>query len=317
MERESFGTYLKRLVAQSGMAGKLLVINIAVFLFFLVLTIIEKLGNFSDLSRNVKEYFVGPGTFGGLIERPWTIITQMFTHGDFGHLLFNCIALYFLGKLLTSFLGERRLLTTYIFGGIFAYLFHILIYAIFPSLSSASLPSELGGGVIQLVAPGVLGASGAVMAIFVAAAVYKPSYRILFFGVLPVQLFVLAAIYFVIDLTRIGNSSENIAYMAHIGGALFGWISVIGLTGSYNIMNGIERLLDRLRKDKSARPPRTKSKLKVIHNEPVTELTDEEYNANKAARQARVDAILEKIHKKGYESLTQKEKDILFHESKR
>ncbi len=301
MERESFGTYVKRLVAQSGMAGKLLAINIAVFLFFLVLTIIEKLGNFPDLSRNVKDYFVGPGTFGGLIQRPWTIITQMFTHGDFGHLLFNCIALYFLGKLLTSFLGERRLLTTYIFGGIFAYLFHVLVFFVFPSLG----------------APGVLGASGAVMAIFMAAAVYKPSYRILFFGVLPVQLFVLAAIYFVIDLTRIGNSSENIAYMSHIGGALFGWISLIGLAGSYNIMNGIERLLDRFRKDKSTRSRRTKSKLKVIHNEPVTELTDEEYNASKAARQGRVDAILEKIHKKGYESLTQKEKDILFHESKR
>ena len=317
MERESFGTYVKRLVAQSGMAGKLLAINIAVFLFFLILTIIEKLGNVPGLSGSVKSYFVGPGTFDGLIQRPWTIITQMFTHGDFGHLLFNCLALYFLGRLLTSFLGERRLLTTYIFGGIFAYLFHVFAFLIFPSHGNTSLNTELGDVVVQPGAPGVLGASGAVMAIFMAAAVYKPSYRILFFGVLPVQLFVLAAIYFVIDLTRIGNTTENIAYMAHIGGALFGWISAIGLAGSYNIMNGIERLFDRFRRYKSARPRRTKSKLKVIHNEPVTELTDEEYNANKAARQARVDAILEKIHKKGYESLTQKEKDILFHESKR
>ena len=316
MERESFGTYVKRLVAQSGMAGKLLAINIAVFLFFLILTIIEKLGKVPGLSGSVKSYFVGPGTFGGLIERPWTIITQMFTHGDFGHLLFNCLALYFLGRLLTSFLGERRLLTTYIFGGIFAYLFHVLIYAIFPSLSSTSLPSELGGGVIQLGAPGVLGASGAVMAIFIAAAVYKPSYRILFFGVLPVQLFVLAAIYFVIDLTRIGNSTEDIAYMAHIGGALFGWISVIGLNSRNNIMNFLERILDFFRRGKRT-PRRKKTNLKVIQNTPATDLTDDEYNANKAARQARVDAILDKINKKGYESLTQKEKDILFHESKR
>ena len=316
MERESFGIYVKRLVAQSGMAGKLVAINSAVFLFFLLLTIIEKLGNIPGLSGNVKGYFVGPGTFGGLIQRPWTIITQMFTHGDFGHLLFNCIALYFLGKLLTSFLGERRLLATYVFGGIFAYLFHVFAFLIFPSLGNIGLPPEVGGGVVQLAAPGVLGASGAVMAIFIAAAVYKPSYRILFFGVLPVQLFVLAAIYFVIDLTRIGNSSDNIAYMAHIGGALFGWISVINLNKKQNIMNFLERILDYFRPGKRT-PRRKKSTLKVIQNMPATELTDDEYNASKAARQARVDAILDKINKKGYESLTQKEKDILFHESKR
>lgn len=316
MVRESFSTYVKRLVVQSGMAGKLLAINIVIFLFFLILTIIEKLGNVPGLSGGVKSYFVGPGTFEGLIQRPWTIITQMFTHGDFGHLLFNCIALYFLGKLLTSFLGERRLLTTYILGGVFAYLFHVFTFLIFPSLGNTSINTELGEVVFQRGAPGVLGASGAVMAIFMAAAVYKPSYRILFFGVLPVQLFVLAAIYFIIDLTRIGNSSENIAYMAHIGGALFGWISVIGLNSRNNIMNFLERILDFFRRGKSS-PRRKKSNLKVVQNTPAMQLTDEEYNANKAARQARVDAILDKINKKGYESLTQKEKDILFHESKR
>lgn len=309
MQRESFGKYLKRLVLESGITGKLIAVNFVVFLFFLIISIIEKLGQKPGLTDLVKSYFAGPGTFSGLWQRPWSIITQMFTHGDFGHLFFNCIALFLLGKLFSSFLGERRVLTTYIFGGIFAYLFHITAYIVFPALSNDAL--------VYSGAPPVVGASGAIMAIFVAAAVYKPSYKIMFFGVLPVQLFVLAAIYLIVDLTRIGGSADDIAFTAHIGGALFGWVSVLGLAGRYNMMNGIERFFDRFRGKKTVRSNRKKSPLKVVHNAPVTELSDDEYNANKAARQARVDAILEKVHKKGYESLTQKEKDILFHESKR
>jgi len=306
MQRESFGKYLKRLVLESGITGKLIAVNFVVFLFFIIISIVEKLGHKPGLTDLVKSYFVGPGTFSGLWQHPWSIITQMFTHGSFGHFFFNCFALFFLGRLLSSFLGERRVLTTYVFGGIFAYLFHILAYIVFPNLGNYTDGP-----------PAVLGASGAIMAIFVAAAVYKPSYKIMFFGVLPVQLFVLAAIYILIDLTRIGGSADGIAFTAHIGGALFGWISVVGLAGRYNMMNGIERFFDRFRGKKTVRSNRKKSPLKVVHNAPVTELSDDEYNANKAARQARVDAILEKVHKKGYESLTQKEKDILFHESKR
>ncbi len=304
MERESLGKYLRRLVTHSGMTGRLIAINTVFFLFFLLINIIEKLAIKPGLTDSIKFYFAGPGNLSELLTKPWTVLTQMFTHANFGHFLFNCIALYFSGKLLSLFLGERRVVTTYIFGGIFAYFFHLFAYTVFPLLAAQ-------------IAPGVVGASGAIMALFIAAAIHKPSFKVMFFGVFPVQLFILAALYLIVNLVGIGSESKT-AYMAHIGGAIFGWVSVVGIYSRYNLMRVIEDFLDRFRFGKNKNKQRkSKSHLKVYSSTPAATLTDEEYNSSKAARQARVDAILDKIGTKGYESLTQQEKDILFHESKR
>ncbi len=313
MERENIGAYVKRLVRQSGVMGKLIAANTIVFLIFLVIGLVERLsGGGTVLLDNgsviwgvedtIKGYLVAPGNPAELIYKPWSLITQMFTHANFGHFFFNMIVLYFSGRIFTQFFGQRRLLLTYFLGGIFAYVFHVVAYY--------SLPALMAQG-----APNILGASASIMAIFVASAVYQPSYIVHFFGVLRVPLFLLAAIYVVGDLLGVGTN-DKIAHFAHLGGALFGGLSVINAHSPRNFMNRFDKFIFKFKRDNFSF--KRKPKMKVYgSSSKAKEMTDDEYNANKSAQKDRIDAILDKISKKGYEGLTKEEKDILFNESKR
>lgn len=316
MAKENVGQYVKRLVLQSGMLGKLIAASTVVFLFFVLMGLGEFLfygppelfadvsvaDTFTEIFRS--KYFSAPGDPSLLLYKPWSIITQLFTHGSFGHFIFNMIALYFSGRIFISFFGERRLLLTYFLGGIFGYIIHIIAYYSFPGLSANGVA-------------GLMGASGSVFAIFVASAVHKPSYPVHLFGVFKLPLFVIAALYVLSDLMGIG-SNDQVAHFAHLGGALFGGLSVINAFSSKNFMNRIDRFIFKLKLGSFSfkRKPK-KPKMRVCESTKASKQTDDEYNADKAGHKARIDAILEKISKKGYEGLTKEEKDILFNESKR
>ena len=150
-----------------------------------------------------------------------------------------------------------------------------------------------------------------------ASAVHKPSYPVHLFGVFKLPLFVIAALYVLSDLMGIG-SNDQVAHFAHLGGALFGGLSVINAFSSKNFMNRIDRFIFKLKLGSFSfkRKPK-KPKMRVYESTKASKQTDDEYNADKAGHKARIDAILEKISKKGYEGLTKEEKDILFNESKR
>lgn len=315
MERENVGAYIKRLYKQSGIAGKLIAASTVVFLFFLILGLVQILFfppnelipgsgiyevGFADI---VKSYFAAPGTLSELLYKPWSLITYMFTHDGFRHFFFNMLVLYFSARIFVMFFSERRLLSTYFLGGIFAYLIHVGAYAFFPDLAGDAGPSS------------VVGASASIMAIFIGAAVHQPGFKIHLFGVIRVPLFVIAALYVLSDLAGIG-SGDNVAHFAHLGGALFGALSVINANSSKNIMNRIDKLIFKLKLGNISF--KRKPKMKVYNTKKEAKnMTDDEYNSNKRARQDRIDAILDKISKKGYEGLTKEEKEILFNESKR
>ena len=301
MREESLREYLQRLVRQSGMTGRLILINTIFSVFFGVLFLIEKLFLINGLETHVKYYFSAPGDITQLIYRPWAILTQLFTHEGFWHYAFNMLMLYFSARIFVSFFGERRLLTTYLLGGIFAYLFHLAGYAFIPVFA-------------QNAAPPIIGASGSIMAIFIAVCVYRPTYKLNLFGLLPVPLIVIAVLYIFADLNGLGKSG-TIAHLAHLGGALFGALSVINVNSPSNFMNRLDRLSSKIKRPKVSF--KRKPKFKVYKGGGAKHMTDEEYNFQKQKHQERVDAILEKISKKGYEGLTKEEKEILFNESKR
>jgi len=308
MERETIVQYVQRSIRESGMVGKLIVANTIVFLFFVLLGLVQALGfppeeGQKGIVEIVKNFFIAPGNPGELLYKPWAIITHMFTHADFGHFFFNMIMLFFSGRIFVHFFGERRLLSTYIVGGIVAYIIHIGFHSFFPNLSP-------GIGV-----PNILGASAAIAAIFVAPAVYQPGFKVNLFGVVPVPLAVIAGFFVLSNLMGIGNGGQ-VAYIAHLGGALFGGLSVINAHSSKNIMNRLDRLVFKFKLG-NFKPKKRKPKMKVYQTTETRNMTDDEYNSNKQARQERIDAILDKISKKGYDGLTKEEKDILFNESKR
>ncbi|MDA7803025.1 rhomboid family intramembrane serine protease [Crocinitomix sp.] len=306
MAKESIGQYIKRLIKQSGLVGKLIAINTVVFLFFIIIRLIAKLYVNDAIFGTTLSYFAAISEPSQIIYKPWTLITHLFTHYEFLHFLLNMLVLYFSARIFVHFFGERRLLSTYLLGGVFAYIVHAGAYYVFPLLQNEG-PSIL------------VGASASIMAVFFAVAVHEPSFKVKLFGVFDVPLLAIAGIFLLSDLMGLGQPKDeaaSVAHFAHIGGAIFGTLSVINANSSKNFMNRLDRFFIRFKLPKIT--IKSQPKMKVYRGETkAAKMTDEEYNAQKVARQKRVDAILDKIAKKGYDGLTKEEKDILFKESKK
>jgi len=305
MGQQNFLQYIVQTLKNSGMIGRILAVNTVVYLFFLFLQIGENLFVKPDLTDNVMLYFAAPGNPADLAYKPWSVITQMFTHDGFGHYFFNMLVFFFTARMFVQFFGERRLLSVYLIGGIFAYLCHIGAYLVFPVFAERAADS-------------VVGASGSVMAIFMAIAFYRPNTKVLLFGVIPVPLILIALGYILMDLTGIAedNSGEDrVAHFSHIGGAIFGILSVIKINSPNNFMNRFDKWIYSFKRPRFSF--KRKPKMKVYQGGNARQMSDEEFNATKKQRQDRVDSILDKIAKKGYDGLSKEEKDFLFNESQR
>jgi membrane associated rhomboid family serine protease len=309
MQEQNFLEYIRNGYRRSGVLGKLIAISILVSLLFGILLIVENLFLVDNLKDSVKYWFAAPGNPERLGHKPWTIITQLFTHGNFGHLAFNMLALYFIGRMFVQFFGEKRLVSTYLLGGIFGYIIHVSAFFIFP----AYWMKEAGP---------IVGASGAVFALFAAVVVYRPQLKVSLF-LIPIQipLFLIFGLYILFNLqglmipeNELVENQSNTAYFAHLGGALFGALSVMNVQSPKNFMNRLDKWLTKLKKFKFSF--KRKPKMKVYKSDART-MTDDDYNSSRKNHQDRVDAILDKISKKGYEGLTKEEKEILFNESKR
>ena len=234
-----------------------------------------------------------------LLQKPWTIFTYMFLQENFFHLLFNMIMLYFGGRLFMQFMGSRKLVSVYIIGGLVGAIFYILSYNIFPVFQVASVCSV------------ALGASASVLAILIAMATYAPNYavQLVLFG--NVKLKYIALILVLLDLFSIENGNPG-GHIAHLGGALYGFC-YISFTKqnrffSWNIPENIKKTLRNIF--------RKKSRLRVEYKKGIP-LNDDEYNHQMAEKQKKIDTILDKISKSGYESLSREEKDLLFSGSRK
>ncbi|MEY4602864.1 MAG: hypothetical protein RIT43_156 [Bacteroidota bacterium] len=280
---------------------RLIIINCAVFLILGIIEVFARLsGNEGDIHLFLSDLVSLHPQLDYLIIRPWGIFTSIFVHFDFIHLIMNMLFLYFAGQMFESFFGTKRLIYTYILGGLTGSILEVLAHLIFPVVSASQAS--------------VVGASGAIMAIFTALAFYRPNLKVHLFGILPVPMIVLAAFFILSDLFDLGKS-DGTAHFAHLGGVLFGALSIQGLHSNGNIVTRIISLVENL----STRF-RGGSRLKVKKGGATRGpefKTDEDYNQEKKQRQEKIDAILDKISKSGYDSLTKEEKDFLFNQSNR
>ncbi|HRO74731.1 MAG TPA: rhomboid family intramembrane serine protease [Crocinitomicaceae bacterium] len=281
-----FTTYQARLKAKDTRII-LLTINLAVFLLFTVLSIAKAENVFYFLVEEVFS-FKTDSTF--FLTHPWTVVTSIFTHFSFTHILFNMLMFYFVSEMFVYFFSARKLVWIYLLGGIAGNLFEFLANLI---VYSNEQPIS------------VIGASGSVMAVFIAVAIYQPHLKVKLFGLLDMKIIYLAAVYFLLDFTQI-NSNDGVAHLAHIGGALIGFLSARNVTKPSNILNYIDTLWTKI----TAKKPKKK---KVVYG--GRPMNDEQFNTQKKANQDRIDAILDKISKKGYDGLTAEEKDFLFNQS--
>lgn len=279
---------------------RLIFVNVAIFVALGLLFVIMRLftggvtlGSLKAIfSEKVLKYLMVPSIPEELLVRPWTVITYMFTHFNLWHVLFNMLVLYWFGRIFMQYLTARQMLSTYIIGGLAGALLYILFINSFPGLQE-----HLGSS--------MLGASAAIMAIVIAIAVYVPNYTIYMLFLGPVRLKYVALAFIVIDILMIASDNAG-GNIAHLGGAIYGYIFIIRLRKGQDIGNWLNIFFDKITLLFKPRP-----RLNVTYRK-AKRVSDADYNRKKIEEQREIDRILDKIAKAGYESLTKKEKETLF-----
>lgn len=277
---------------------RLIYINAAVFLLYNAVIIFLTL---FKASFDLTPYLAVPASLRNLLTYPWTIISYMFMHKNFMHILFNMIALYWFGKIFSMYFTEKQLVGLYVTGGIAASLFYILAFNIFPYFEDVILLSSM------------IGASGSVMAVMVAAAVKSPDMelRLLLFG--NIKLKYIAIVFMLISFFGITSMNAG-GEIAHLGGALFGYLFVVSLRQGKDLTGFVNKIIDFLADIFTGKKFR-RTKLKT--SRPNRKMNDSDFNANKVRNMAEIDKILDKIKKSGYESLTAEEKKHLFDQGRK
>lgn len=260
---------------------KLIAINVVVFLVLAALNVLDYLFNQSLPIDNIKSLLQLPASFHRFLYQPWSLLTHMFIHAGFFHLLFNMMLFYWMGSILEEYLGNARVYQAYFLGGILGGLLYMLAYNVFP-VFSPWVDSAMA-----------LGASASVLAVVVATATLLPHYevKLLLFGFIRLKWLALAMI--ILDFVGIAGGNAG-GHIAHLGGAFTGYLYIKHLY-KYTFL------------DRVASWFKPKAKLKVYYKN-----SNDRNAKNQRVTEEDVNRVLDKMNKSGYDSLTQKEKDILY-----
>ncbi len=274
--------------------SRLILVNVGIWILISAMRVVAFLFNVEGgvFESYILDYFSLPASFDVLITRPWTLITYMFLHLDFFHILFNMLWLYWFGKIFLLYLSSKQLLRIYFWGGISGGLLYILAYNIFPAFSAA-LPVAKA-----------LGASASVMAIVTSISFFVPNYfiHLIFFG--RIRILYLAIALFVIDFFMIRSSNSG-GHLAHIGGFIYGFAYIYLMRKGKMPKTGIGSFSSFYKKKRKKEDFDTT----FYNQKPVS---DDEYNNNREQNQKKTDEILDKISRHGYDKLTKEEKEFLF-----
>ena len=270
---------LKNQYANNGIVQKLIFWNIGVFLLTIVFFY-----NFKSGAFLFPKWLVLYSSFSETIVKPWTLISYMFLHSGFIHLLFNMLMLHFVSRFFLTFFTEKQYLVVYLLGGIFAGLGFLLVYYFI----GTTIP--------------VVGASGAVMTLLVATTAYSPYYILQIPLIGRIKLWHITALILTIDVLQLLFVNTG-GHIVHLSGAFFGFLYV------FLLKNGID-LSKPFAKLSFKKSPKKKTPFSKVHVNKASS------NLSKVPKtdleQKRVDDILDKISKSGYDSLSKDEKEFLF-----
>jgi membrane associated rhomboid family serine protease len=288
----NFKDNLSGFVRSTNPLNRLIVINIAVYALVVLISILFRLflflqgraGNATLLDSFILDWFGMSANLSIFITRPWTMLSSIFLHLDFLHIFFNMIMLWFSGRIFLCFLSKRQIYIVYIIGGIIGNSLFVLSYNYFPVFANIVTTAR------------AIGASGGVLAILIAAAAKAPNYQLRFPLIGAIALKWVALFFIIIDIVSISDGNSG-GHFAHLGGALWGWI--------YVYLPKFNRFLHQL----------TIKSSPAQHQKTSRPKTDEQYNAERMAYRKKVDTILDKVAKSGYQSLNKEEKKFLFETS--
>lgn len=297
---------IKRTFQSGHMVSKLIIINVAIFLFFLIVGIFLK-GTSPETYQWLFNNLAISSEGITVLLKPWTLITHMFFHEGLWHLAWNMLLLYWFGQIVGDFIGDNRILPLYIMGGL-------------AGISLYYLTAKLG----WIGASTALGASGAVMAIISASAFISPNYEMRLFIIGNVTLKYIVLFLIIWDLVGISAMDNTGGHLAHIGGMLFGGLFVYLLRQGTDLADGFNSFfmsvgnLFKRDEEKVKRSPLSVShKAKVIKQASSRRTKGNKVSDEGLPYQEQLDRILDKIKESGYDNLTGEEKEFLFQASKR
>lgn len=289
---------------------KLVLINVFVFL---IVQIFSFFFSFSETTKSFSLVLVDQLRLSApiisFLQHPWTLITYSFVHRDIIHLLFNMLSLFWFGLIIEDLIGSRKILMIYLLGGIVSGILYISIYN-----ALALAPNTLA---VRNVSPSIEGASAAVMAVMFATITLAPEYEFFFFQRFAVKLSYIA---WVILLLSCLNQNPSVG-ISHAIGAFVGYLYIKLLRMGIDLASPIEKISDwwagiwqTKPKQNFNKNERKYSKSTVYSSSSSNKsLLNTEYFPN----QEEVDAILDKIGKSGYESLSKDEKETLYRASQK
>lgn len=269
---------------------KIIVINIIIF-------VIAQLIKVFGRTDNPLSYLSLPPSFSSFILKPWSIITYGFVHYDFFHILFNLLILYYISRMLLNLFRPKMALNIYFLGIIVGGLAFLFVYNVIPNN-------------LLVKTSGVVGASAGIRALLIFLGVYMAQTEVRIFS-FNVKLKYIAMALVVMDVLGLFGWNQG-GNVAHLGGALLGYFYAIKLKDGKDIGIGFERIMDNI-----VSWFKPKSNLKTVHKKQKNTFagkTKEEFNTFN--HQKKIDLILDKISKSGYESLTAEEKEFLFKSGK-
>lgn len=277
--------------------AQLIIVNVAVFVGLFIIGLLKYAG-LGFVAAFIHEQFAIPSNIEAFIFRPWTAITYAFNHADIFHIFFNMLVFYWFGRLFAEYMGSQKLINLYVISALGGALVYLFVYNVFPNMPDSTM----------------IGASGAVYGVVVASATLLPDYRfyLLFLG--PVKIIYIALFYVFISLFTLERGINIGGELAHLTGAFIGFLYIKQLQKGnemgvfvFKTMNFFQNLF------------KPKPKIKVSHKKKSRTARG---FANAAASKSKIsqneiDAILDKISERGYESLTKEEKEKLFNASKK
>ena len=275
-----------------GIAIRLIFWNI---LFFVVPEVVFALLKLFSVPINYVEYVSLSSNSINLFWKPWSVLSYAFFHSGIIHLLMNMLMLFYVGRLFTTFFTQKQFLGIYILGAIFSGIVYIIGYAFLPALMNVNTD--------------MVGASGAIMTVLIATVTYQPFMEVRLFGVWKLPLWQIAFLFLFIDMIQLPMNNTG-GHIAHLGGALFGFIYIKLLVNGTDLSTIVSTVIDFF---VNLFQPSKKTPFKKVHvnpKKPFTKSTSKIVVKDKSQQQ--IDEILDKISQSGYDALTAEEKEFLF-----
>ena len=280
---------------------RLLYLNISVFLLYGLLNVFVTLftGDRNAVQLYAIDLLALPSDPVKLLTRPWTILTYMFTHLRLRHILFNMLILYFSGKMFMEYLGQKRMLALYIYGGIGGGLLYVVI-------------SNFSPLIIQ---DNMVGASAGTTAVLIAGAIYLPNIPIRLWGIFELKYWMLAVgIVFFDILSLTGNNAGG--HIAHLGGAMVAYFFIRSMRNGHEWNVYLFQVIDAFRNTLYRNSRKRRGfKFGERNYTKYEEVKTKKANTTNPDT-SKMDEILDKIKEKGYDSLSKEEKAYLFKISK-